>query len=441
MKAVLLDGSPTADVTGARVRGALEARLRERGWQVEPVLLRERNIGACAGDFYCWVRTPGVCNVDDDNRAIAAQLAACDLVVYLTPVTFGGYSSALKRMVDHQIQNVLPFFSTVDGETHHQPRYRDAPGLLVLGWADAPDPQTESVFRHLAWRNAINFHARRCAAEVVLGDQSDDRLAESAQAWLDDLELGRSFEPDELPGDAVTCLGSTEIRRALLLIGSPRTRKSTSNTLGGQLYAQLATRGVEVETVYLHTVVRSPARMRELFDAVDSADLVTLAFPVYVDSLPAPVIEVLERVATHRRGRTGRTQLFTAIANCGFPETRQTETALAICRAFALQAGFEWAGSLALGGGEAVGGAPLTGGKTARIRKSLENAAEALAQGRAIPDPARDLMARSLIPHWAYRLTGTLRWRRSAARYGVRKLQRGRPYAPDTTEVRASHSA
>ena len=442
MKAVILDGSPIADETGARMRAALEAQLLERGWEVEPVILCESRIGACAGDFYCWVRTPGVCNVDDDNRGIAAQLASSDLAIYLTPVTFGGYSSTLKRMVDRQIQNVLPFFSTIDGETHHQPRYDDNPALLVVGWTETPDAKADAVFRHLAWRNAINFHARRFAAEVVPTGWTDGRLAEASGAWLDELERHGSPVPEMLPAEDVGQIdGAVEIKRALLLVGSPRSRNSTSNSLGGYLYEQLAARGVEIETIYLHTVVRSPARMRELLDAVEAADLVTLAFPLYVDSLPAPAIEALERIAADRRERAHRAQLFTAIANCGFPEASQTATALAICRTFAQQAGFEWAGSLALGGGEAVSGAPLTGGKTARIRKSLEIAAEALAQGWVIPDAARDLMARPLIPHWAYRMMGTFGWKRMAAHHGVRRSQKDRPYALAATGARAPHRA
>ena len=71
MKAILLDGSQANDSTGERVRGALEAELKIRGWEVELILLCEKKIGACAGDFFCFVRSPGVCNVDDDNRDIA----------------------------------------------------------------------------------------------------------------------------------------------------------------------------------------------------------------------------------------------------------------------------------------------------------------------------------------------------------------------------------
>ena len=165
-KAIFLDGSHANDPTGERVRAALVAQLQSDGWAVEHVVMREKKIGDCAGDFFCWIRTPGTCILDDDNRAIAAAAMASDLMVYLTPVTFGGYSSALKRMVDHQIQNISPFFAKVEGETHHQKRYETYPDFLAVGWMNAPDAQAEAVFRHLVRRNAINFFAERSASSV-----------------------------------------------------------------------------------------------------------------------------------------------------------------------------------------------------------------------------------------------------------------------------------
>ena len=146
MKAIILNGSRDNDTTGERLRAALQTKLQERGWEVEHILLREKNIGNCAGDFYCWVRSPGVCNVNDDNRDLAASIINSDLMIYLTPVTFGGYSSELKRMVDHQIQNILPFFAKVEGETHHRPRYARYPDFLAVGWLDQADPRILKLY-------------------------------------------------------------------------------------------------------------------------------------------------------------------------------------------------------------------------------------------------------------------------------------------------------
>jgi multimeric flavodoxin WrbA len=443
MKAILLDGSQANDNTGERLRAALTAQLQAQGWNVEHIVLREKKIGPCAGDFFCWVRSPGVCNVDDDNRAIAAAIVASDLMVYLTRVTFGGYSSALKSMVDHQIQNISPFFANIESETHHHKRYQKYPDFLAVGWMDAPEQQSEIVFRHLLQRNALNFHAEKNVSGVVFASNTDGEMLASAQKWLDELRNGQSPQRVELPINgalptapgAGTGHGPVEIRHALLLVGSPKTRKSTSDSLGGYLYEQLSGQSIQTETIYLHTILRSPAKMQALLDAVDAADLVTLAFPLYVDSLPAPVIQALERIAAHRQGRDlSHRQLFTAIANSGFPEARHNETALAICATFARQAGFEWAGSLALGGGGMVNGVPLAegGGKTMGIRKSLELAAEALAQGQAIPKSAQDMMAKPVMPPWAYRLMGDLGWILTARGYGVLRSMKRQPYLRKT---------
>jgi len=445
MKAILLDGSQANDNTGQRIRTSLTAELQNQGWDVEYVNLGEKKIGNCAGDFFCWIRTPGMCNVADDNRAIAEAMTASDLIVYLTPVMFGGYSSTLKRMVDHQIQLVSPYFMKVAGETHHQKRYTNYPNLLVIGWMESPDPQSEAVFRHLVQRNALNWHANTYVSGVVLASESDQEMRASAQKWLNELQSGQSSQRIELPKNAnpattpgtVVSPTAVEVRRALLLVGSPKTRKSTSNSLGGYLFEQLNAQSIQTETIYLHTVLRSPAKMQALLNAIDAADLVLLAFPLYVDALPAPVMEALERIAKHRHvQQQTRQQLFSVIANCGFPEAHQCDTALSICKIFAYQANFEWAGALALGGGEGiVSGTPLAelDGRAIPIRKSLELAAEALALGQVIPVEAQDILAKPVVPNWVYRLMSTLGWKQRAKRYGAQKSLRRKPYANQLT--------
>ncbi len=76
-------------------------------------------------------------------------------------------------------------------------------------------------------------------------------------------------------------------------------------------------------------------------------------------------------------------------------------------------------------------GAPLTGGRTAGIRRALDIAAEALAQGQAVPDEARDLLAKPTVPNWMYRKMGWLGWRWQARRYGAQGALRRQPYGPD----------
>ncbi len=437
MKAILLDGSHSNDVTGRRVHAALTTELESHGWQVEHVLLREKKIGNCAGDFFCWIRNPGLCNVDDDNRNIAESIINSDLMVYLTPITFGGYSSVLKKMVDHQLPNISPFFAKVNGETHHQRRYRNYPNLLAIGWMEQHESQAEMIFRHLVHHNAINFYAKKSVAGVVIANQTDDEIQLSVQNWMKNLNQRSSTKLEtNLPTVEVSPQLSP-IRSALLLVGSPRTKKSTSYSLGSYLFEQLSAHNIQTKTIHIHTSIRSVERMKTLLEAVDAADLVLLAFPLYVDSLPAPTIEALEQIAAHCASNVGTNphqthrQLFAAISNCGFPEAHHNATALAICGNFAGQAGFNWAGSLALGAGEGmIHGVPLNelDGRVLPLKKALDLAASALAHGQAIPQEAQGLLAKPFIPSWMYRWIGIYGWRQQAKHYGMERSLKRQPY-------------
>ena len=234
-------------------------------------------------------------------------------------------------------------------------------------------------------------------------------------------------------------------RRAVLLVGSPRTRSSTSASLGSYLAGRLAERGVEVETIQLYPVAGSPARLEPALDVVEAADLVVLAAPLYVDTLPAPVTRVLERLAVRRDdagfGGCGaaraapalraRRAMFSALVNCGFPEAAHIAPALAVSAQFAAEAGFAWAGGLALGGGEGlVHGAALdTVGRAGQVRDALDLAAEALAGGAAIPAEAHEHLAQPFVHPLLYRAIGGIGWRMQARRWGVARTLDRRPYA------------
>jgi multimeric flavodoxin WrbA len=217
---------------------------------------------------------------------------------------------------------------------------------------------------------------------------------------------------------------------ALLLIGSPRA-KSNSASLGGYLCDQLNKHGWEIETLRARAAVASPEKTEQLREAVDRADLVVVAFPLYVDSLPAPLIRAFEEMARERSGREPtKRQRLVAIVNSGFPESSQSRTALDICRLFARETGFEWAGGLALGAGEMLGQKPLeeAGGVAQGIRTALETTATALAENRPVPREAVDQMAKPAIPGWLYVLAGNWGWRMQARKQNAHRRLRTRPY-------------
>jgi hypothetical protein len=189
VKAVLLDGSLNGEPATSLVRGLVAAELEARGWNVQPFTLREMEIRPCIGCFGCWVQTPGQCLIDDAAREIAPAVIGSDLVIYLTPVTFGGYSSELKKALDRCICLILPFFTKVDGEVHHKPRYDRYPRLLGLGLLPEADAESERIFKTLVGRNAINMHAPAHAAGVILDNQPADAVRAEIQTLLEAVEV------------------------------------------------------------------------------------------------------------------------------------------------------------------------------------------------------------------------------------------------------------
>ncbi len=204
-------------------------------------------------------------------------------------------------------------------------------------------------------------------------------------------------------------------QRALLLVGSPHgLDHSTSGRLGGRLLDALRERRFETEKIHVHAAMRSPEELQVGLASVTRADVVVLSLPLYVDSFPAPVIALLERLAD-RPAEHARTRFF-VIIQCGFPEREQNDTALRIAEHFASEVGWEWLGGLAFGGAETHGGLPA---------EAIDSVAQAIADGKSIPNI---VLGRSM-PAWIYRIGGNVMWRHEARKIGTARKLRARPYA------------
>jgi multimeric flavodoxin WrbA len=225
---------------------------------------------------------------------------------------------------------------------------------------------------------------------------------------------------------------------AALLVGSPRGPNSTSNSLGTYLVEKLQQKGVPYERVYICQCLSADEKKAALLRLVDESDLIIFAFPLYVDSLHSQVIETLELIAEHVKGKHDLDEKsFVAISNSGFPEAKQNITALAVCRLFVKQVGFNWAGGLAMGGGEMIAGQPLSelGGRVRSKRKALEIAADALVQGDPIPEKAVALMSKLGIPRWLYLWIANRRWKHKAKKNIAVKKMYDQPFKEGLQQI------
>ena len=148
-------------------------------------VLHELDIAACTGCFACWTSSPGECVMEDEGRKVARGLAQADLWVYITPVTFGGYSSVLKRALDRLIPDLLPFFRKYDGESHQPNRYGKEWDILAFGLLQRFDAEAEEAFRELVHRNALNSHAQHEAVAVILRGAGEAAIEDKVRSTVE----------------------------------------------------------------------------------------------------------------------------------------------------------------------------------------------------------------------------------------------------------------
>ncbi len=219
------------------------------------------------------------------------------------------------------------------------------------------------------------------------------------------------------------------MNRVLLLVGSPRGRKSASTLLGGYLSKHLEEKGWEAETLWLIKHFSNPEKMDVVLEAIGRADVVVLAAPLYDDCQPYIVVKTMEAISS--MGEKIEKKRFFTIINCGFGESVHiTEVSISLYKKFATDVGFEWAGSLAVGGGEmlrAREGRTLEdlGSLGKKLRLSLESIAGSLSEDRKESDRAFEFPR--IFMNRLFMWMGNKMWKSRAKKNGA--AVDARPYA------------
>ncbi len=162
MKILILNGNPDP------AKGNMDpylARLREQlsaaGHDVKVIVLRDKKIGYCVGCFNCWLKTPGLCTIQDDAIDITRQYIASDHVILASPLIAGFPSALLKRAMDRNICLVHPHLEDVAGEVHHKKRYDKYPLLSYLLEKEATtDDEDIAIVTDIFRRQAVNVWTR-----------------------------------------------------------------------------------------------------------------------------------------------------------------------------------------------------------------------------------------------------------------------------------------
>ncbi|MBR2783016.1 MAG: NAD(P)H-dependent oxidoreductase [Firmicutes bacterium] len=118
----------------------------------------------CQGCFGCWTKHPAECFMKDKLRQVCRIIGKADDLVIVTKNLYGGYSTAVKNVLDRSIGTSTPFSTYRGRQMHHALRYGKHDLWKVIVYGDITEAEKET-FRSLAERNAINDGYKR--SEVV----------------------------------------------------------------------------------------------------------------------------------------------------------------------------------------------------------------------------------------------------------------------------------
>lgn len=138
-------------------------RFREK---CDAILYADGKYAPCQGCFNCWTKHPAECWIKDRLRQVSRVIGQADDLVIVTKNLYGGYSAAVKNVLDRAIGTSTPFSTYRGREMHHTLRYGKHGLWKVLVYGDITEAEKKS-FRTLAERNRINHGYARCEVQFL----------------------------------------------------------------------------------------------------------------------------------------------------------------------------------------------------------------------------------------------------------------------------------
>ncbi len=321
------------------------------GWTV---VSEDGPVRPCIGCFGCWNRTPGVCVQKDGYENMGELVHRAGEVHVISRYTYGGFSGFVKGVFDRSLGYVLPHFEVVQGETHHKKRYEEDKPFTFFFYGPALTAAEKESARRYVRAVCANFRAR---VEAVEFREEAEETAPAREA---------------LP---------VTIGRTVLLVGSMRGGRSNSGKLAKELVKRLAT---EPEVLSVRDFIKDPDGV---VSALETAETLIFALPLYVDGLPAQGIRLMERL--ERDGCSGGKRVY-VLANMGLYESRQLRHLFEAVRQWCEKLSFVYGGGLGVSAGELAGALmehiPFERGVTGSMAKGMDRLAEAINGKRTTED-------------------------------------------------------
>jgi len=189
LNVVILNGSLDHQKKLAPIQAALEQEFKSQGLKTDSYIMNQIKIISCTGCFKCWDTTPGICSgvKGDAGEEIKKKVVNANLLVFVTHITFGGYSSELKKIIERLLGVLHPGVQIIDGESHHLKRYDNYPSILAIGISENKDEEEEEIFQTLIHRHSLNFFPPKYKVHIL---QKDETITnEVVKQLIEEMEL------------------------------------------------------------------------------------------------------------------------------------------------------------------------------------------------------------------------------------------------------------
>jgi len=187
--------------------------------------------------------------------------------------------------------------------------------------------------------------------------------------------------------------------RIVMLAGSPKREMSLSAALVGELSRSLGDQEKILFDSSLLTIENTQETAAKITATLGSAEVFIVAFPLYVDAIPAHLLRLLEAIAEERRksdpiarylrnddsgevvSKPDRWPRVYAMVNCGFYESENSRSASRMLQLWSEDACMIFAGSLLIGAGGIGPRLALGRGMGRRVGKALKMLTSSILQG------------------------------------------------------------
>jgi len=189
MSVVIFNGGRKEQTQLNSIQEELEKELMQNNLRSISYVMNQIEIISCTGCFRCWDTTPGICSgvSSDRGEEIKKEVVNSNLLVFLTPITFGGYSSDLKKIVERLLGTLQPGIQLVKGESHHKKRYDTYPSFLAIGISENNDREEEELFKTLVYRHSLNFYPPVVKTHII--QKNEEISSERIKDMIKEMEL------------------------------------------------------------------------------------------------------------------------------------------------------------------------------------------------------------------------------------------------------------